>query len=259
MAGDVNRPNGLAFSPDESKLYVVEAGVTPRVIRAYDVVENGTQLANMRPLITAEQNGTPDGLRVDVDGNLWVGWGMGEAGLDGVANLQSRRQADRPHRPARTLREPLLRRPTSQPTLHVRQHVDVLAVREHAGRSWLNFDCFGGATTQLSPGCERNHVGLEPAAPARVGLITLLALRTSIHGNNRACFVEFHESTRRNFRSRAVIAAYVSARFWNFSRRDAILPNSIAGIPILIVKVCAADPFSCKRRVRLVCRRGPAT
>jgi gluconolactonase len=84
VAGDVNRPNGLAFSPDESKLYVVEAGVTPRVIRAYDVVANGTQLANMRPLITAEQNGTPDGLRVDVDGNLWVGWGMGEAGLDGV-------------------------------------------------------------------------------------------------------------------------------------------------------------------------------
>ena len=84
VAGDVNRPNGLAFSPDESKLYVVEAGVTPRVIRAYDVVENGTQLANMRPFITAEQNGTPDGLRVDVDGNLWVGWGMGEAGLDGV-------------------------------------------------------------------------------------------------------------------------------------------------------------------------------
>jgi gluconolactonase len=84
VAGDVSRPNGLAFSPDESKLYVVEAGVTPRVIRAYDVVEDGTQLANMRPLITAEENGTPDGLRVDVDGNLWVGWGMGEAGLDGV-------------------------------------------------------------------------------------------------------------------------------------------------------------------------------
>jgi gluconolactonase len=84
VAGDVNRPNGLAFSPDESKLYIVEAGVTPRVVRAYDVVENGTQLADMRPLITAETNGTPDGLRVDVDGNLWVGWGMGEAGLDGV-------------------------------------------------------------------------------------------------------------------------------------------------------------------------------
>lgn len=84
-AGDVNRPNGLAFSPDESKLYIVEAGASPRVIRAYDVVDGGIRLSGMRPLITAEQNGTPDGMRVDVDGNLWVGWGMGAEGLDGVA------------------------------------------------------------------------------------------------------------------------------------------------------------------------------
>ena len=65
VAGDINRPNGLAFSPDESRLYLIEAGISPRVIRAYDVVENGTRLANLRPLITAEPNGTPDGLRVD--------------------------------------------------------------------------------------------------------------------------------------------------------------------------------------------------
>jgi len=84
-ADDVNRPNGLAFSPDESKLYIIEAGLTPRVIRVYDVVNNGTRLAGMRVLITAEPNGTPDGMRIDVDGNLWVGWGMGAAGLDGVA------------------------------------------------------------------------------------------------------------------------------------------------------------------------------
>ena len=32
VAGDINRPNGLAFSPDESKMYIVEAAVTPRVI-----------------------------------------------------------------------------------------------------------------------------------------------------------------------------------------------------------------------------------
>ncbi len=85
VASDISRPNGLAFSPDESRLYVVEAGVSPRVIRAYDVHDNGTRLANMRVLITAEPNGTPDGFRVDVDGNLWAGWGMGEAGLDGVS------------------------------------------------------------------------------------------------------------------------------------------------------------------------------
>ena len=85
VAGDVNRPNGLAFSPDETKLYVVEAGITPRVIRAYDVTDGGTRLGKSRTLITAEEKGTPDGLRVDVDGNLWCGWGMGAEGLDGVS------------------------------------------------------------------------------------------------------------------------------------------------------------------------------
>ena len=84
VAGDVARPNGLAFSPDESQLYIIEAGVSPRVIRAYDVVD-GARLANSRTLIKAEPEGTPDGLRVDVDGNLWVGWGMGKEGLDGVS------------------------------------------------------------------------------------------------------------------------------------------------------------------------------
>lgn len=85
VANDVNRPNGLAFSPDESKLYVIEAGVVPRVIRTFDVTAAGTRLSGRKVLITAEQNGTPDGMRVDVDGNLWVGWGMGSEGLDGVA------------------------------------------------------------------------------------------------------------------------------------------------------------------------------
>ncbi len=82
--GDVNRPNGLAFSPDESRLYIIEAGANPRVVRVYDVVDGGTRLSNGRVFLTAEANGTPDGFRVDVDGNLWMGWGMGSEALDGV-------------------------------------------------------------------------------------------------------------------------------------------------------------------------------
>jgi gluconolactonase len=78
----MNRPNGLCFSPDESRLYVVEAGASPRPILVYDVV-GGSKLGNKRKLVDAG-NGTPDGLRCDVDGNLWVGWGMGAEGLDGV-------------------------------------------------------------------------------------------------------------------------------------------------------------------------------
>src|SRR2546426_406349 len=81
--GDVNRPNGLAFSPDESKLYVVEAGTTPRAIVVFDVV-GGTRLENKRKFIDPGP-GTPDGFRCDVDGNLWCGWGMGQEGLDGVS------------------------------------------------------------------------------------------------------------------------------------------------------------------------------
>jgi gluconolactonase len=80
-AGDVNRPNGLCFTPDEKKMYIVEAGVTPRVIRIYDVVDD--KLANPRAFVTCQADETPDGFRCDVDGNLWCGWGMGE-GHDGV-------------------------------------------------------------------------------------------------------------------------------------------------------------------------------
>ena len=85
-AGDIVRPNGLAFSPDEKLLYVIEAGATPnRAVRVYDVVDNGKKIANSRTFLTAENGGTPDGFRVDVDGNLWMGWGMGNAEQDGVS------------------------------------------------------------------------------------------------------------------------------------------------------------------------------
>jgi gluconolactonase len=80
--GDI-RPNGLCFTPDERKMYVVDASQTPRVIRVYDVVNDGTKLANPKAFVTCTPEETPDGFRCDIDGNLWCGWGMGE-GLDGV-------------------------------------------------------------------------------------------------------------------------------------------------------------------------------
>ena len=83
VAEGINQPNGLAFSPDESILYIVESRSVPRKILAYDVV-GGAKLANRRVLIDAGSKGTPDGFRCDIDGNLWCGWGMGDAGLDGV-------------------------------------------------------------------------------------------------------------------------------------------------------------------------------
>jgi gluconolactonase len=82
--GDMRRPNGLAFSPDEKLFYVVDTpGPGQRTIQVYDVVDNGTKTANRREFCSAEPGGS-DGLRVDVDGNLWCAWGGGEA-EDGVA------------------------------------------------------------------------------------------------------------------------------------------------------------------------------
>ena len=82
VADDINAPNGLAFSPNEKKLYIVESRSEPRRILIYDVVGEA-KLANRKILIDSGQQGTPDGFRVDIEGNRWCGWGMSEE-LDGV-------------------------------------------------------------------------------------------------------------------------------------------------------------------------------
>jgi gluconolactonase len=80
MITDIMNPNGLAFSPDEKKLYVVEWRGTPnRSIWAYDVGADGASLANKTKLIDAADFGALDGFKVDRDGNLWCGWGSNGA------------------------------------------------------------------------------------------------------------------------------------------------------------------------------------
>ena len=71
LARDFNKPNGLAFSPDEKILYVADTEGTAETnggfIRAYDVAADGT-LANGR--IFTQVPG-PDGMKVDVEGNIY--------------------------------------------------------------------------------------------------------------------------------------------------------------------------------------------
>jgi gluconolactonase len=71
---DLEAPNGLAFSPDERLLYVVESRATPhRKIWAYDV--DGARLANKRLFVDAGGPGAFDGIAVDTAGNVWCGFG----------------------------------------------------------------------------------------------------------------------------------------------------------------------------------------
>ena len=79
MITDLVNPNGLAFSPDEKKLYVVEWKGTPnRSIWSYDVAADGS-VSNKVKLIDAADQGALDGFKVDRDGNLWCGWGSNGA------------------------------------------------------------------------------------------------------------------------------------------------------------------------------------
>lgn len=75
------RPNGLCFSPGENLLYVVDSGSSPASIHVFDVhgdsVRDGRQFIDMSP-------GTSDGIRCDVDGNLWAAAAGGGDGYDGV-------------------------------------------------------------------------------------------------------------------------------------------------------------------------------
>ncbi len=85
------KPNGLCFSPDYKKLYVAETGAShyekaPRNIMVFDV-EDGKRLGKGREWVSMEMNGKAgfaDGLRADVDGNIWVGAGWVGDGYDGV-------------------------------------------------------------------------------------------------------------------------------------------------------------------------------
>ncbi|MCE3551404.1 SMP-30/gluconolactonase/LRE family protein [Pseudonocardia sp. RS11V-5] len=80
VADDVVMPNGLAFSPDESLLYVADSAFltdasAPRHLRRFAVdADNG--LAD-RGVLAEVEPGIPDGFRADTDGRLWVGAGDG--------------------------------------------------------------------------------------------------------------------------------------------------------------------------------------
>jgi gluconolactonase len=81
--GDMERPNGLCFSPDESRLYVVDTPGGVKTTHVYDVVDDGTKLINGRVFFDASP-GYADGIRCDTEGNVWAGFSGGE-GEDGLA------------------------------------------------------------------------------------------------------------------------------------------------------------------------------
>jgi gluconolactonase len=89
------KPNGLCFSPDYKKVYIADTGAShyekaPKNIMVYDIID-GTRLSKGKEYVSMEMDlngkkvaGFADGIRADVDGNIWVGSGWVGDGYDGV-------------------------------------------------------------------------------------------------------------------------------------------------------------------------------
>jgi gluconolactonase len=99
VTDEIFKPNGLCFSPDYKKVYVADTGAShypdaPRNIKVWDVVDgrklaNGREFTSMKMVVeltgvSKEAAGFADGIRCDVDGNVWASAGWVGAGYDGV-------------------------------------------------------------------------------------------------------------------------------------------------------------------------------
>jgi gluconolactonase len=87
VSDELSKPNGICFSPDYKNIYVADTGGTdPKSIFVWDVVDQKT-LRNPRKFCSMEfkgKMGGADGIRADVDGNIWAGAGWAGEGYDGV-------------------------------------------------------------------------------------------------------------------------------------------------------------------------------
>ena len=87
LTDEVLKPNGLCFSNDYKRLYVADSSAThhpePARIIVWDVEDNGRKLTNRKVFATLEK-GFHDGIRADVDGNVWAATAFGGEGVDGV-------------------------------------------------------------------------------------------------------------------------------------------------------------------------------
>jgi gluconolactonase len=85
VANDIDKPNGIAFSPDEKTLYVVDSGLTHggrSQLRSFEV--SGDKLTNSKVFADNFKPGFTDGVRTDIDGNVWCSMGWADPKEDGV-------------------------------------------------------------------------------------------------------------------------------------------------------------------------------
>jgi gluconolactonase len=89
VVDDFVEPNGIAFSPDEKKLYVLDTGFTdgpdnPSHIRVFDVDGGAGKVSNSKVFAEMPKPSITDGVRCDTEGRVWCSVGWGDPKEDGV-------------------------------------------------------------------------------------------------------------------------------------------------------------------------------
>ena len=87
IVDDFTQPNGICFSPDEKKLYVIDSGIThggPSHIRVFDVDIDAGRVSNSKVFAEGFAPGFTDGMRCDIEGNVWCSMGWADPKEDGV-------------------------------------------------------------------------------------------------------------------------------------------------------------------------------
>jgi gluconolactonase len=87
VVDDFVQPNGICFSPDEKRLYVIDSGITdggPVHIRVFDVDIASGKVSNGKIFAEGFAPGLTDGMRCDVEGNVWCSMGWADPNEDGV-------------------------------------------------------------------------------------------------------------------------------------------------------------------------------
>jgi gluconolactonase len=89
VVDDFGEPNGITFSPDEKKLYVIDTGFTdgpdnPSHIRVFDVDVGAGTVSNSKVFAEMPKPSITDDMRADTEGNIWCSMGWGDPNEDGV-------------------------------------------------------------------------------------------------------------------------------------------------------------------------------
>ena len=171
VADDFEGPNGLCFSPDERRLYIVETGLLfaedpVQHIRVFDVDESGSTVRNGRVFHTVTP-GNADGIRCDEDGHVWSSAGDGVHCIDPSGALLGKIKV-----PVDGL-EPHLRRALPQSPVHLRlagalRHLYEPARRATsvtAAREARCEPCGSATLRSLSESAHQFPLGLAPFIP----------------------------------------------------------------------------------------------